>query len=935
MQGKQSQFNSELKILIFIISMFIGIVCPVTAIYAQTSGTITGQVVESETKDLLPGANVMLEGTTFGDATDRYGKFRIPNVTPGNYNLIVRYIGYENYSTDVTVEAGKTTDLNIELIIESFTMDAILVEALAQGQVKALNQQKMSNNIKNVLSEELIKSFPDINSAEVLQRVPGVSITRDQGEGRYINIRGTESRMNSMTLNGQSITTPESDRRQVPLDIIPSNQLAYIEVVKAITPDMDGDAIGGAVNLITKSGLDYDRQVFSVTAGSGYNNLMGEALYQGSLTYANVFGENRNIGLMLGLSFSRSNMGSDNNEPEWGKEEDVNENEIPWALRNLELRDYQIRRERLGISGTLDFKPNDNSKLFIRGIYNKYDDDEKRRRFRIRPEKGDYVTPTQIDEAAFDRSLKDREQNQTLYNLVAGGEHLLGNWGLDYAFSYSFADEKEPDYHASDFELDEDPNITLDLSNTDLPKYTITNLENGYEFDPAHYVLDKIEVEDNSTSNRDITGLLNLKFPFLLGQNQSELKFGGKFLLKEKDQEKNAIEYSWEGEDDILLSQLYGDFEDTNFMGGEYKIGKTQDPQKVRDFVIDNKGGFLEGEFNYETDAEDYQASEDVFAFYGQSTTYFDKFMLLFGGRYEITNIEYTGYEVQWDEEGDYVDTTPTTSNKTWNHFLPSIHLKFEATPNTNIRAAFTSGLARPNFYDLVPFQLVFVEDEEMEIGNPDLEPTTSYNFDLLAEHFFQGIGVLSGGFFYKSLDKIIYPYSFEQSADHPRYAGYEVFQPIQGETATLYGFEMNWQQRLSFLPGFWAGFGIYINYTYAKSEATVGERKDIDLPGQAGNVGNAAINYQKYGFTAQVAVNFRDSYLETLGEDEGHDIYLDDHVQWDITASQLIFGGFRIFAQVNNISNAILRYYIGDTNRPIQREIYSWWLNAGINWDL
>lgn len=935
MKEKQIQFTLKLKFLALMCCLFTVMTIPYTSLNAQTSGTITGQVVESGTKDLLPGANVMLEGTTLGDATDRYGKFRIPNVVAGNYVLKVKYIGYHDYSTDITVEVGKTTNLNIELGTEFLTLDEVLVEALAQGQVKALNQQKTSNNIKNVVSEEQIKSFPDINSAEVLQRVPGVSIARDQGEGRYINIRGTESRMNSMSLNGQTITTPESDRRQVPLDVIPSSQLAYVEVVKAITPDMDGDAIGGAVNLITKSGLDYDREILSIAAGSGYNNLMGEPLYQGNMTYANVFGEKRNIGLMLGLSYSRSNMGSDNLEPEWGGQEDTSNVEIPWALRNLDLRDYQITRERLGISGTFDFKPDDKSKLFIRGIFNKYDDAEKRRSLRIRPEQGVYVSSTMIEEAEFERSLKDREQNQTIYSLVAGGEHLLGNWGLDYAFSYGFADQIEPDYYTSDFKMNEAANLTLNLSNTDLPKYTITDLENGYEFDPANFELDAIEVSDNSTSNRDITGLLNLKFPFLLGQNQSELKFGGKFLLKKKDQEINSTLYSWEGGNAVLLSQLYGDFEDTNFMDGEYKIGKTQDPQKVRDFVKANKDGDLVGEPNYETDAEDYQATEDVYAFYGQSTTHFDKFMLLFGARYEITKIEYTGHDVQWDENGDYEATTTATNSKTWNHFLPNIHLKFEATPNTNIRAAFTSGLARPNYYDLVPYLLVFREDEEMEIGNPNLEPTTAYNFDLLAEHFFQGIGILSGGFFYKSFDKIIYPFTFEQPENDPRYAGYQVLQPIQGETATLYGFEINWQQQLSFLPGIWNGFGIYFNYTFAQSKATVGERNDVDLPGQAGNVGNAALNYQKYGFTAQIAVNFRDRYLETLGVDEGNDIYFDNHVQWDLSASQLIFEGFKLFAQVNNVNNAIQRYYIGETNRPIQREIYSWWLTAGINWNL
>ena len=914
---------------------------PSTVLKAQKNGIITGQVTEANTNNFLPGANIILEGKNIGAATDKGGRFRITNVPPGDYVLTVSYIGFQKYSEDIVVVAERTLELEINLTVQNVAIGDVLVEGLAQGQMKALNQQKSADNIKNVISEEQIKGFPDINSAEVMQRVPGVSIERDQGEGRYVLIRGSEARLTSTSINGQKIATPESDRRQVPLDIVPANQLESVEIVKAITPDMDGDAIGGSINMVTKSALDYDRTILSADLGSGYNNLMGEPLFRGNVTYGDAFAD-RTIGVMFSLSYSQSNMGSDDVEPEWGDEEDVDENEIPWALRNGELRDYEIQRNRFGSSLSFEYQPSDVSKYFLRGIYNKYNDDEKRRRLRFRPEKGDYISRTEINEAAFDRSLKDRSQDQQIVSVVFGGENMLGNWGLDYYLAYSYADEKEPDYHGSDFELDEDPNILLDLSDTDTPKYTITNLEDGYEFNTDNYVLDGIEVEDNSTSNTDITAGLNLKVPLNIGAYQTELKFGGKTVFRKKDQEKNAIEYSWEGDDDILLTQLYGDFEDENFMYGNYKIGKTQDPQKIRDFVEANKNGDLEGEFNHESDAEDYNATEDVYAGYVQFTTHFGDWMLLFGARDEYTKTSYTGYEVQFaaeDDEGegggDYISTTELSNDNSYNHILPMLHLRWRFTPNSNLRLAYTSGIARPNFFDLVPYMMVLNDDDEMEIGNPDLKPTTSYNLDLMVEHYFQGIGILSGGAFYKGLGDIIYATKYDYDGDNTNYEGYDVFQSIQGGDGTLYGFELNWSQQLSFLPGFWNGFGVYINYTFVESEATVGERDDVPLPGQSGNVGNFALSYQKYGFTARIGLNYNDSYLVELGKDEDNDIFYDKHLQIDFTASYDILAGLRVYAQFINMNDSRLLHYIGDRNRPIQNEVYSWWTNIGLRWEM
>ncbi|MFQ6115052.1 MAG: TonB-dependent receptor domain-containing protein, partial [bacterium] len=216
-------------------------------------------------------------------------------------------------------------------------------------------------------------------------------------------------------------------------------------------------------------------------------------------------------------------------------------------------------------------------------------------------------------------------------------------------------------------------------------------------------------------------------------------------------------------------------------------------------------------------------------------------------------------------------------------------------------------------------------------IGNPDLKATTAYNFDLLGEHYLSGIGILSGGFFYKSLDNIIYTRFFEQAGGP--YDGFEVEQRANGETAKLYGFEVNWQQQFTFLPGFWNGFGIYANYTFTESKADVSDREDISLPGQAGNVANFAISYEKYGFMGRIGLNYHGGYISEVGEDVGHDIFYDDHLQLDFSASMRIYRGLQVYIEAINLTNEPLRYYIGQKDRPIQREFYSWWTHAGIKY--
>ena len=599
---------------------FVVIVCAVMVLsnlsVAQTKSQVTGKVTDATTGRYLPGANVYLKDTSFGAASDLGGTYVLYNVPPGNYTLVCSYIGYDEMTAQIAVSGdGRVIRRDIQLTSSYVAGEVVTVYGLREGQMKALSQQRTASNIKNVVDEEQMQRFPDVNSAEVLQRVSGVSVTRDQGEGRYVLVRGTAARLNNMTLNGEKIPSPEGDVRNVALDVIAADQLASIEVTKAITPDMDGNAIGGSVNLRTKSALDYPARVFNVTTVGGYNNLMGKGGYQGGLTYGDRFGANKNLGLMISGSYQRSNRGSDNNEMEWGSEDDTSGVEIPFALRNLETRSYEFQRNRMTFSGTMDYLLSEGHKMYVTGLFSKYKDSEHRRRLAVLPEDGLYTTATSIiqdpeDTAPlFEAQLRQRDQNQMIYNIAAGGEHQFDKAKLDYRFSYSYAEEKEAKHIEANFELDEEPELTLDLSDTDTPQWT-TNLGAGYEYDPEHFVLDDIEWHDNLTSDRDVTGAFNLEIPYMLGTNQASFKLGGKAVMKKKDRNENIWEYGWEGEDDKLMSEFPSDFEHEDFLNGEYPLPPFADSDLMWEFFDANKDGLLEGELNREdTDGGRYEAS--------------------------------------------------------------------------------------------------------------------------------------------------------------------------------------------------------------------------------------------------------------------------------------------------------------------------------------
>ncbi len=941
-----------LSLLRFTLWFFVLSTISSAGLFADNTGTISGIVKDKETKRILAGAGISVQNSKLGAVSDRFGSFTIKNVPMGEQTIAVSYLGYETITRSIVVEANKTLSLEFEMESSILESDGVVVEGLRQGQVRALNRQKTAPNIVNVVAADAIGRFPDLNSAEALQRIPSLSIQRDQGEGRYVLIRGTEARLNSVMINGERIPSPEGDVRQVALDVIPSDVLASIEVSKAITPDMDGDAIGGAINLTTKSAFDFDKPIYKLTLAGGYNDIVGDPNFQVAGTLGRQLGDENNIGILVSASYFKTDRGSDNNEMEWLSRSDLDDFPddfgitVPAAtnvIGDLQLRDYVITRERLGISTTVDFRLSESSTLYVRGLFNRFSDDEHRRRGRVRFDKGDYTAVSanggSISEGNFERELKDRFEEQTIWSVSAGGNSLLGDMTLDYNFSFSHADEDEPNRRDITFEL-KDIDMTYDISNPDLPRFT----GNGFN-DASAFEFSDLVIENNKTSDEDFTAGANLTIPYSLSENLGTLKFGLKFRAKNKERINDVKVYdAYAGtinDGDLSLADVVGDFEDDEFLENEYAIGLAPDPDKVENLVDNNLNDFElnTDDSRLDTDPANYEATENIIAAYLMTTLNVGDLMILPGARLEMTNLEYTGNVVEVNAEGDYASTAAVTGDDDYNNILPMLHLKYHLDDATNLRAAWTNTIARPNYYDLAPFRLVNREDEEIERGNTTLEPTESMNVDLFFEHYLESLGILSLGAFYKDLDNIIFAQTRKGIDGEPQFADFDVLTPVNGKTATLFGVEVAWQQQLTFLPGALNGLGIYANYTYTDSKTDIdlgdGATRELTIPGQSEHIANLALSYEKHGFSGRIALNFHGSYVDAVGDKADEDVYYDDHIQLDFSANYEFRKGLRVFAELLNLTDEPLRFFVGDESRPIQREFYSFWGHFGVKLDL
>ncbi|MCI0751405.1 MAG: TonB-dependent receptor [Flammeovirgaceae bacterium] len=884
-----------------------------TVNHTEAWGIIKGRTIDEATSEALPGATIIVKGTNSGTTSDLNGEFQL-RALEGDIELEISYMGFKKSSQLISVKGGIVTEVECKLANDITQLSAVVVTGVLQGQQRALNQQKSADNIKNVVSADQIGRFPDPNVAEALQRVPAVNIERDQGEGRYVLVRGLAPQFTNISINGEQIPSPEAGVRYVALDAIPADQLSSIEVTKAITPDMDGDAIGGNVNLITRSAQTSTPSIRS-SAVLGYNDIVQRTNLQGSLEYSQRFLNNK-LGIMLNSSYYESDRGSDN----WERDDN-----------DLELRDYELVRTRLGLSSTIDYKFSDRSEVYFRTIYNRFTDREQRRR---------YVFVPNVDSSSFEvneieRLTKDRLEKQYVSSFNLGAKHIWNKLNIDYEVSYAEAIQDTPYDNEAAF-VGEADGLALDYNTNPHWPSLIVESDPNY-LNNSLYEFDEVAFGNTYAFDKNTTAKFNIGIPYSINSTDGLFKFGGKVRFKEKSYDVTENVFSWEGAGDLTLDQFEGGPADDNFLD-RYTLRKSVDMDAfIRHFNANQSGYELSVDDKLAAEAvESYTATEDVFAGYAMTKLQFNKLMLLGGLRYEKTKVDYTYSTVVYGFDDELQEIIPERGSTEYAFLLPQLHAKYQVNDKTNIRAAVTRSYSRPNFESIIPSSEVEFSGRAGTLGNPNLKPVGATNIDVLSEHYFGSVGILSGGFFYKKLTDFIFNRNYETTT-FPGSNGValEITQAQNGEDATLSGFEFAYQQNLSFLPGKLKGLSLYTNYTYTHSKATIQGRGEIRLPGQARHVGNAAIGYDIGKFNIRLATNFNGEYILEVGEEPAKDIFVRDRMQLDASATFTISPKIRVFGEFLNITNQPFEVFQGGEERFIQREFYSWWSRVGIKFDL
>jgi len=897
-------------------------------LYSQ-NGAIVGTIKDADNSIPLPGANIILDGTDYGTVSDIKGNFIIPNVISNDYILKVSYIGYNDFEIEVNV-SSTNLEVNIELESGVLVGDEIIITGNSlQGQARAINEQKNNVNVTNIISSDQAGKFPDSNMGDALKRVPGITMQGDQGEARNIVVRGLASALNSVQIDGSRIPSAEGDNRNVQLDLIPADMIQTIEVNKAVLPYMDGDAVGGVVNLVTRSAPDALR--FSADIGSGFSPITSKPIYNGSFVLGNRLG---NFGFLLSGSYNNRDYGSDNIEAEWREVDGIR------YMKEMDIRTYYVKRERKSLSLNLDYEFSASSKIYFNSLYNHRDDWENRFRLRFKNMddtmgEGDYTSlgnNTYQMEARVERQTKGgiddkrnkatRLEDQKALNMTLGGDHLVSSkLKIDWMVNYSRASEERPNERYLTFRNDP-VSIIMDLSDTRKPFISYA--------DPN--VISQSKVRDPEQAQKwTYENEANAKVDFTLPVNTSGiLKFGLKNRGKSKKRNNTWSEFEGSMAGDVLSQFPLEDQSDPNYLaGGKYLAGNFV----TREYLggLDLLGSNFESSLVLdEFAAGNYEANENIFAAYLMyDVALTSDLSLIIGGRLEATNISYTGRNVDYDNETVAV-TDEVEDN--YSNFLPAVLFKYNLSENSALRFSWTNTIARPNYYDLVPYQEYVEEDDELSLGNSLLDPMRALNLDLNFESYFSNIGLVSAGLFYKNLNDFIYNTEFEGT-----YTGYTgeltITQPQNGANASVFGFEVALQRQIL------KNLGLYLNYTYADTDTEgVLDRSDLDkipLPGAAKNTFNASLDYETDKFNVRVSYNYTDGYIDEFGSKPTRDRYYDSQGFLDINASVSLSKNLILYAEAKNLTNQALRYYQGEEQYVMQEEFYGSRYTAGIKFDL
>lgn len=817
----------------------------------------------------LPGANITIKGTTIGTTTNFDGDFTLE--VPDDADIIV--ISYVGYKTKEVI-LGTNSNFNIQLQEDASQLDEIVLKGYARSDQKSINIKRNSLSALDVLAADDIGKLPDFNAGDALRRVPGVNIIQDQAEARFVSLRGLNANYNSTTVDGFRMASPDRNGRRIFMDILPSSLASRIEVSKTVTSDMDGHAIGGQVNFKSRSAYDYADQLFSVSTSLGkYSNDEG---YRGDglsgtaeIAWANKFGDNDEFGLVLDASYYKRESyipqletgsqwywfdNAGNRTEPYGGNGIATPRERRWYL-------YHNDRQRYGFNGKFEYKPSENFHLAVGSYFYEGTDTEARMEntstaggasgtiINQTETSGTFTsgvgTTVQLGQFEFQRNVFGMNG---ILDFKTSENSMLG---VKTGYSKSTFDNPErwERFGRSDLSFDYDtsgayttftPTSTADYQ--DLDSYTLVR----HRLDERQLTEDVFEIQGDWGLNAEPT---DKGWGF-----QTGLKY------RAINRDFNDDRTNWTG-DAYTLADVAGTDDFSNVQqGGAPGQFLLIDGSLADQTFAANRSSLTESIDENQSNRLDYEAKENVFAFYGQGLYKTDKMSLIFGLRYEQTNFSSSGFR------NDGTGFIPTSNSSDYGNLLPSINFAYNTSESTKLRLAYSKTLGR------APFATIAARGESLNDtgdpvtisrGNADLKPRMSDNFDVLFDWYLKKGGLLSAGLFYKNIKDEIFRFTDNETIDingTPTDALVTQFRN-SGENTSVVGVEFNFIKHFSSLPGFWGGFGVSANATFTdtKFKVTLSDGTVIDfdrLAEQPKSTYNAALFYEKYGVKVRFAYN-------------------------------------------------------------------------------
>ncbi|WP_423351193.1 TonB-dependent receptor [Phenylobacterium sp. VNQ135] len=830
-------------------------------------------------------------------------------------------------------EARRPRRMHVLLSASALVLAAAAVPARAQdveelvvtgqrlSQQRAIETKREAITVVDAISADEIGRLADKNVAENLERLPGVGLSYDQGEGRYVSIRGTPAQLNNVTLNRVEVGNPDGDSRALPLDVVSGQLLGRLEVVKAVTPDYDAQGIGGTINLVSQS--PFDLPGGRTARGSvqvGYQEFNEKTPVQGDLTVGGVFGDGR-WGVLLGVNGSSRDYRSDGLYPDdWRAVPGVARGGLPI---NLKTTNYKLKRERLGAAGALEFRPTDLDRFYVRGLYSKFTEDEYRQRWRLdfasnpanltfNADRASGVA-TGVD-ARQDLRLEYKEKSISSYSV--GGLHERGPWSVDYDLSYGYNELIEPN-ELWQFRQNS-ANLTVDFDMNPLLYTAVPRNASASGLGFRQYTR-----QDEYGEETNIAGRIDLRRDIDIGE-ASYFKAGLK--VRDTDKRFDGRTDRWDrgaAANRFTLADfgLQGPVMEVDLGDYTYVNRFTIDADAIRAFTRENLSSarFVRNaaeSLKAET-LNDYDLNERVSAGYVMADVDFGAFRLIGGWRVEHTETEVSGFRL--DNTGA---VTPVEASSSYTTFLPNLHLRFEPREDLVVRLAYTHTLGRPQYPQMRPGgALEFLElspgvfEGALAEGNVDLKPFRSENFDATVEWYFAPGGLLSAGAFLKKIDDPIF--TFDQTLTGVTiggrtYSRLEYTQPRNAAEGEIKGLELQYQQQFTFLPGFLSGFGAAANVTWTDSKLTVPDRGETPFPAQSDLLWGAQLFYQSGRFEAALSYHHTGRAVQGLGSDDETDTFDDDYRRLDAKASYKLTDKIEVFVDLQNLNDEVLREYQG-----------------------